>query len=224
MSSLFPDFKVHSETPSANKHAQCQTEYRFANVSRCLVRTSHSTQSRPLVGECCFIVVFFPVLLFSFLSSFQPPRRESTRDPALSPKSRLVCANPHVVKVHYSFVCKLNSHLFRCFGAGGLPAAAALLFLPSLSLSSSQTEPSEHRAAPDQSMMSSISALTSYTVFPLLKVQLHYLRIRECGRLCFDHCVFIYSFIYYLRIENAEGYVLIAVYLFIYLFVCLLLA
>jgi len=28
----------------------------------------------------------------------------------------------------------------------------------------------------------------------------------------------------YLRIENAEGYVLIAVYLFIYLFVCVLLA
>jgi len=30
--------------------------------------------------------------------------------------------------------------------------------------------------------------------------------------------------IYYLRIENAEGNVLIAVYLFIYLFVCVLLA
>jgi len=29
---------------------------------------------------------------------------------------------------------------------------------------------------------------------------------------------------YYLRIENAEGYVLIAVYLFIYLFVCVFLA
>jgi len=28
----------------------------------------------------------------------------------------------------------------------------------------------------------------------------------------------------YLRIENVEGYVLIAVYLFIYLFVCVLLA
>jgi len=33
--------------------------------------------------------------------------------------------------------------------------------------------------------------------------------------ICFD---------YYLCIENAEGYVLIAVYLFIYLFVCVLLA
>jgi len=31
-------------------------------------------------------------------------------------------------------------------------------------------------------------------------------------------------FLYYLRIENAEGYVLIAVYLFIYSFVCVLLA
>jgi len=31
-------------------------------------------------------------------------------------------------------------------------------------------------------------------------------------------------FVYYLRIENAEGYVLIAVSLFIYLFVCVLLA
>jgi len=30
--------------------------------------------------------------------------------------------------------------------------------------------------------------------------------------------------VYYLRIENAEGYVLIAIYLFIYLFVCMLLA
>jgi len=29
---------------------------------------------------------------------------------------------------------------------------------------------------------------------------------------------------YYLRIENAEGYVLIAVYLFIYLFLCVLFA
>jgi len=29
---------------------------------------------------------------------------------------------------------------------------------------------------------------------------------------------------YYLRIENADGYVLIAVYLFIYLFVCVLFA
>jgi len=29
---------------------------------------------------------------------------------------------------------------------------------------------------------------------------------------------------YYLRIENAEGYVLIAVYLFSYLFVCVLFA
>jgi len=34
-----------------------------------------------------------------------------------------------------------------------------------------------------------------------------------------------YSWVaYYLHIENAEGYVLIAVYLFIYLFVCVLLA
>jgi len=27
--------------------------------------------------------------------------------------------------------------------------------------------------------------------------------------------------LYYLRIENAEGYVLIAVYLFIYIFICM---
>jgi len=34
--------------------------------------------------------------------------------------------------------------------------------------------------------------------------------------------LFIYfSLIYYLRIENAKGYVLIAIYLFIYLFICM---
>jgi len=33
-----------------------------------------------------------------------------------------------------------------------------------------------------------------------------------------------WDFFYYLRIENAEGYGLITVYLFIYLFVCVLLA
>jgi len=33
-----------------------------------------------------------------------------------------------------------------------------------------------------------------------------------------------YIYVYYLRIENAEGYVLIAVYLIIYLFVCVLFA
>jgi len=36
--------------------------------------------------------------------------------------------------------------------------------------------------------------------------------------------LYLMLFVCYLRIENAEGYVLIAVYLFIYLFVCVLLA
>jgi len=38
-----------------------------------------------------------------------------------------------------------------------------------------------------------------------------------------DHLNVLYQNIiyYYLRIENAEGYVLIAVYLFIYLFICM---
>jgi len=48
-----------------------------------------------------------------------------------------------------------------------------------------------------------------------------YLRIENAeGYVLIAVYLYIYSFIYYLRIENAEGFVLIAVYLFIYLYAC----
>jgi len=52
-----------------------------------------------------------------------------------------------------------------------------------------------------------------------MKTDLYYLRIENAGRLCFDRRVFIYLFIITFALKMPEGYVLIAVYLFIYLFI-----
>lgn len=106
------------------------------------VRTSPSAPSGPLVVECCFIVAvesnprLFPVLLFSFLSTFQPPPcRVHTRPSPYRPNPVTVCFSARTIMsqtaVNYSCAFELSSLLFLGFRAGALPAAA-LLFLPSL--------------------------------------------------------------------------------------------
>lgn len=143
MSSLFPEFKVDAATQSGNRHSKKSNSARlqvFPVFSS--VRTSPSAPSGPLVVECCFIVAvesnprLFPVLLFSFLSTFQPPSCTVHKRPSpYRPNPVTVCFSARTIMsltaVNYSCAYELSSPLFLGFGAGALPAAA-LLFLPSL--------------------------------------------------------------------------------------------
>ncbi len=84
-----------------------QIKYQFSNISCFFLlglyprhQADHLSGSVVLLSLLCVTPVFFPVLLFSFLLSFQPSRVESTNDPALSPGSPERCvvyANYHII-------------------------------------------------------------------------------------------------------------------------------
>lgn len=163
MSSLFPEFKVHTETLCGNLHLkQFQRDrYQFTSIS-CFcsdfnLGTRHTT-CVVLLSLLCVIPVslfFFQCCCFlSFWVSSRIQQSPQTTQPYfLNPRSAVLSrANYHVVNQSDFFFLaytKLSSPFFFLgFRAGGLPAAA-LLFLPSLSHSSpvtEQTQPSEHRA------------------------------------------------------------------------------